>query len=161
MVSLVLARLDYGNGVLVGLPTYLMRRLQSVQHAAARLIFNLKRSDHITDALISLHWLRIPERIRYKVAVLTYKVLHGSAPRYLGPLVRVADLPGRHALRSAGTNRLVVPSVKLSTVGSRAFPVAGPQVWNGLPEEVTSAQSLSIFRQRLKTFLFQFSFPTS
>ena len=95
--------------------------------------------------------------------MLTYKVLHGSAPRYtlIGPLVRVADLPGRHALRSAGTNRLVVPSVKLSTVGSRAFPVAGPQVWNGLPEEVTSAQSLSIFRQRLKTFLFQFSFPTS
>ena len=65
-----------GNSVLDGLPNYLMRRLQSVQHAAARLIFNLKRSDHITDALISLHWLRIPERIRYKVAVLTYKVLH-------------------------------------------------------------------------------------
>ena len=61
----------YGNSVLVGLPTYLMRRLQSVQHAAARLIFNMKRSDHITDALISLHWLCIPERIRYKIAVLT------------------------------------------------------------------------------------------
>jgi len=37
-------------------------------------------------------WLRVPERIDYKVAaVLTYKVLHGSAPRYLGPLVPVAD----------------------------------------------------------------------
>jgi hypothetical protein len=55
VVTLVLARLDYGNSVLVRLPTYLMRRFQSVQHAAARLIFNLKRSDHITDALISLH----------------------------------------------------------------------------------------------------------
>ena len=161
VVTLVLTRLYYGNSVLVGLPTYLMRRLQSVQHAAARLIFNLKRSDHITDALISLHWLRIPERIRYKVAMLTYKVLHGSAVQYLGPHVRVADLPGRHAIRSAGTNRLVVPSVKLSTVGSPAFPVAGPHVWNCLPEEFTSAQSLLIFRQRLKTFLFQFSFPTS
>ena len=93
--------------------------------------------------------------------MLTYKVLHGSVPRYLGPLVRVADLPGRHALHYAGTNRLVVPSVKLSTIGSRTFPVAGPQVWNSLPEEVTSAQLLSIFRQRIKTFLFQFSFPTS
>jgi hypothetical protein len=127
-----------------------MRRLQSMQYAAARLIFNLKRSDHITDALISLHWLRIPERIRYKVAVLKYKVLHESAP-----LVRVAYLPGRHA------NLLVVPSVKLSTVGSQAFPVAGPQAQHGPAEEVTSAKSLSIFRQRLKTFLCQFSFPTS
>jgi hypothetical protein len=54
----------------------------------------------------------------------------------------------------------VVPSIKLTTVGSRGFPVAGPQVWNDLPEEVKSAQSLSIFRQRFKTFMFQLSFPT-
>jgi len=72
------------------------------------------------DALASLHWLRdvrVPERIEYKVAVLTYKVLNGSALRYLGPLVPVADLPGRRTLRSAGTNRLLVPPVRLSTVG--------------------------------------------
>ena len=28
--------------------------------------------DHITDTLVSLHWLRVPERIDYKIAVLTY-----------------------------------------------------------------------------------------
>jgi len=28
------------------------------------------------------------------------------------------------------TNRLVVPSARLSTVGSRAFPVAAAQFWN-------------------------------
>jgi hypothetical protein len=38
VVALVLSRLDYGNGVMVGLPTHLVRRLQSVQNAAARLI---------------------------------------------------------------------------------------------------------------------------
>ena len=84
--------------------------------------------DHNTDALACLHWLRIPERIDYKVAVLTYKVLHGSAPRYLGPLVPVADLPGRRTLRCGGTNRLMVPPVRRSTVGDRAFTVAGPRV---------------------------------
>ena len=40
-------------------------------NAAARLIFEIRRSEHITDALASLHWLRIPERILFKVAVLT------------------------------------------------------------------------------------------
>ena len=67
VVALVHSRLDYGNGVLVGIPAHLMRRLQSVLIAAARLIFNLKRSDHITDALVSLHWLRVrvPERVQY------------------------------------------------------------------------------------------------
>ena len=53
---------------------------------------------------------------------------------YLGPVVRVDDLPGRQALHSASTNRHVVPPSKLSTIGSRAFPVAGLQLWNRLPE---------------------------
>jgi len=66
-------------------------------------------------------------------------------------MVRVADLPGRRSLRSV-TNRLLVPPVKLSTIGGRAFPVAGPTIWNSLPDSVISAPSLSIFRQRLKHF---------
>ena len=32
-------------------------------NSAARRIFNLRRCDHITDALTSLHWLCVPERI--------------------------------------------------------------------------------------------------
>ena len=84
VVALVHSQLDYGNGVLVGLPVCLMRQLQSVLNAAARLVYGLRTSDHITDALISLHWLRVPERIQYKLAVLTHKVLHGDAPPYLG-----------------------------------------------------------------------------
>jgi len=158
VISLVLTRLDYGNSVLAGLPVYLVRRLQSVLSAAARLTYHLRRSDHITDALVCIHWLRVPERVQYKIAVLVYKVLHGLAPQYLGPLSYVADLPGRRPLRSAGTNRLAVPPVKLTTVANRAFPVVGPRRWNDLPDDVTSAESLSKFRQRLKTHLFTKSF---
>jgi len=57
-----------------------MRQLQSVLNAAARMIFHLRRSDHITDALISLHWLQDPERMEYNIAVLTFKALQGSSP---------------------------------------------------------------------------------
>ena len=63
VVSLVHSRLDYGNFVLVGLPVYLQRRLQSVLNAAARLVFRLRRYDHVTDALATLHWLRLPQRV--------------------------------------------------------------------------------------------------
>jgi len=69
VVALEHFRLDYGNGMLVGLPAYLTRRLQSVLNAAVRLIYRLTTRDHISDALISLHWLRVPERIQYKLAV--------------------------------------------------------------------------------------------
>ena len=53
VTALVLCRLYYDNITLVGFPVYRQRRLQSVQNAAARLIFRLRRSDHITDALVS------------------------------------------------------------------------------------------------------------
>ena len=135
-----------------------MRRLQSALNAAARLIFHLRRSDHITDALVSLHWLRVLERIQFKIAVLTYRVLHGNAPRYLGPLTSTVDVPSRRALRSAGTNRLVVPPVRLATVGSRAFPVAAAHTWNSIPEHTVSASTLQSFKRHLKTFLLQQSF---
>ena len=48
---------------------------------------------------------------------------------------------------SAGTVRETV-----YIVGGRAFPVAGPTIWNSLPDNVISAPSLSTFRQRLKHF---------
>jgi len=77
---------------MIGLSTHLVRRLQSPLNAAARLIFKLRRFDHITDVLVSLHWLRVSERVVYKIATLTFKVLHGIAPEYLRLVVHVADL---------------------------------------------------------------------
>ena len=128
-------------------------------NAAARMVFNLRRYDHVTDALAILHWLRIPERVDFKLAVMAFSVLHGQAPLYLRRLVQVADLPGRQRLRSATSHQLSVPAYRLSTVGRRSFFVAAPTVWNTLPVAVQSSPTLTVFRQRLKTHLFTRSFP--
>ena len=56
------------------------------------MVYRLRRYDHITDALATLHWLRLPERVDFKVAVMAYDVLHGLAPPYLSQLTRIADL---------------------------------------------------------------------
>ena len=77
---------------------------------------------NLFDALATLHWLRVPERVQYKIAVLMFKVLHDSAPRYLGPLVAVADMPGRRTLRSASTSRLVAPPTE-NTLKSTKYSV--------------------------------------
>jgi len=71
----------------------------------------------------------------------------------------VSDLSDRRRLRSASTDRLVVPPFKMSTIGSRTFNVAAAQTWNGLPEDVTSSPTLPGFRNRLKTHLFRQSYP--
>ena len=126
----------------LGIPAHLMRRLQSVLNAAARLIFSLKRSDHITDALVSLHWLRVPKCIQYKIAVLSYKVLHDTEPRYLWPLTRVADIPGWRALRSACTDRLEVPYLI-----SNFPPSAAELFWLPPHRSVTHYQTQSFRHQ--------------
>jgi len=81
----------------------------------------------------------------------TYRILHGDAPHYLDPLIRIDDLPGRRPLHFTNTNRLVVPQVKLSTVGSRAFAIASSDIWSRLLTDVVAANSLSTFRRLLNT----------
>ena len=84
VVSLVLARLDYGNASLAGLPNTLL----TLPHAAARLIHSARKHDHISPLLNDLHWLRVPQRIEFKLAVLVYRCLCGTAPSYLADELR-------------------------------------------------------------------------
>ena len=90
---LFLLHSSFLDWTMFGLPVNLITRLQSVQNAATRLIFRIRRSEHNnTPALISLHWLRVPERISFKLAVLTYPSLYGTSPSYLQScFTRVAD----------------------------------------------------------------------
>jgi len=141
------------------LPTHLLHCLQSVQNAAAQLIFCHCQSDQITDALISQHWLRVPEWIVYKVAVQTYWAVHGDAPQHLRQFTSVADIPTRQRLRFYTSDDMCIPAVRLPTVGRRAFSVAGTRVSIALPADVTSAPSLLTFRKRLKLHLFSLSYP--
>jgi len=87
-----------------------------------------------------------------------YKCLHRSAPAYLtDELCQVADVEARQRLRSSSSSSLIISRIRLTTVGDRAFPVATACVWNSLPDLVTSAPSVAVFRSRLKTHLFNIS----
>jgi len=159
--SLVLSRLDYGNATLVGVSSHLLSRLQSVMNTAARLILSSSKLQHITPLLRQLYWLKAPQRIAFKYAVPVYKCLHGSAPAYLSDeLCQVADVEARQRLRCSSSSSLIVSHTRLSTVGDRAFPVAAARVWNSMPDLVTSAPSVAVFRSRLKTHVFNISYPS-
>ena len=126
--SLIVSKVDYCNSVesvLAGIPGQLQDRLQSVLNAAARLVFSARRSERITQLLRELHWLRVPELVTFRLCVLVYRCLHGTAPAYLAEsLHRTSDVNTRRRLHSADSAMLVVPSTRRSTLGDRAFSVA-------------------------------------
>ena len=81
--SLVISRLDYGNGLLYGVPDQLLDKLQRVQNVAARIVVRASRYDHITSILGTLRWLPVRYRIECKVVLMTFKALHLPAPSYI------------------------------------------------------------------------------
>ena len=98
----------------------LLKKLQAVQNAAARVTTETRKYDHITPILRELHWLPVRKRIVYKLAVTVYV-----------DCVPVTSLPSRRHLRSAESGCLAVTRT-MTTLGSRNFAVAGAKVWNSL-----------------------------
>ena len=147
----IISRLDYANSLLFGINKSLINRLQVIQNSAARLIFNCPRSAHATPLLNALHWLPVEKRIMFKVATVIFKCLNGSAPSYLTELIQV-HRPIRN-LRSRGGNLLVKNRCN-NSFGDRAFSNFAPVLWNNLPASVRCIKSLDVFRNKLKTHLF-------
>lgn len=97
--ALITSRLDYANVLYLGLPEYLLNRLQVVQNAAARAVLRLGPRDRISHHLKNLHWLPVRSRICFKALVLAFKALHGMGAKYIRRRV-VPYVPDR-SLRSA------------------------------------------------------------
>ena len=124
--TLVLTCLDYCNGLLGGAPKCLLSPLSGVLRAAARLILLLPRTSSVADRIrTELHWLDIPCRVTFKLCVLAYRCLHGSAPAYLVCyFAPVSAIAGRSHLRSAASGLLSIPRTNTSTIleHSRSHP---------------------------------------
>ncbi len=148
--ALVLCRLDYCNAPLAGLPASSIKPLQLIQNASARYIFNEPKRMHVTPLFNNLHKICI----KFKALMFAYKTTTGSAPLYLNSLLQTY-VPSR-SLRSASERRFIVPSQRGTKSLSRTFKLKVPSWWNDLPDSIRAAESLAIFKNRLKTHFFHF-----
>jgi len=137
--AFVSSRLHYCNSLLYGIGDGLLTKLQTVQNVATRVVTGTRKFDHITPVLRQLHWLSVRQRITFKLAMITFKCLHGLAPSYLADVcIPVLSVVGRWQLRSANSGALIVRRTR-TTIGQRDFAVAGPATWNSSPVDLRTS----------------------
>ena len=143
-VMLCLTHLDYANSLLFGLPAIVLKSLQRVQNACAKMVLRMRKFDSSTQALKQLHWLPIIKRIDYKIACIVFKCVNDKAPKYLIELLQ--RKPIRRTLRSNTDDLLLeLPRCNTKTYGPRSFSYSGPKVWNRLPYQLRASSSIDVF----------------
>ena len=103
---------------MVALPKYQISRLQRIMNISARLIFQKPRDHSVTELLVKLHWLKVKDRIVFKILSSTWQSLNKVAPPYIVDIV-TPNVPKR-ALRSVTNCDLYVPKSR-TRYGDRTF----------------------------------------
>ena len=168
--SLIHSKLDYCNSLYLNISNLQLNRLQLVLNSAACAVTknSKKKFHHITPHLKSLPWLKITQRIQYKILSLTYKSLQYNKPSSISDLLTIQ--PTR-STRSSAVVTLQRPSnPSRLKISDRSFYFQAPALWNALPHHLRShspsSQSHSLlslsssqFHKQLKTHLFLHSYP--
>ena len=94
--------------------------------------------------------------LHFMLSTLTYRGLSTQQPPYLASLLHLSNI--RRQLISSILQQHFMPKTKFY-LGKRAFSVAADRVWNELPVTLKTFETIAIFRQKLKTYLFQIAFP--
>ena len=151
--TLVLSRIDLNNALLCNINSRLLDQLQAIQRFAVRVICNLRKFDHVTAHMRELHILPIEHRIKYKLLLLSWKIVNSQAPTYLTSMF--TEKHHSYSTRAIAANRLFEPKARYKTIGDRAFSVAAPRLWNTCDPRLKSIKTLEPFKKQLKTTLFR------
>ena len=146
--ALILSMLDYCNILYYGISAANMKKLQSVQNSAARLACKVNLYDKVRSEELfeRLHWLKVRDRIVFKMLITVHKCVYGNAPADLKEMIRLS--------RSNRTRKLEAKDCT-GGMGDRAFSVCGPRLGNALPTNMRMLDELDDFKGKLKTYLFK------
>ena len=147
MCAGVFSIIDYCNSLYFGIQERLLNKLQSVQNAAVNLLRKKGGCLDVTtkEYIRKYHWLRVWERIIYKMCLLMHKAIKGVGPAWMQGLV---------AYNISERTLKLVQLPFLSKFGKRSFSRTGPRLWNLLPASVKNTDDTIAFKKGLKTFLF-------
>ena len=165
--AIVGSRLDFCNSLLAGTSVSNLTRLQLVQNTLVRVVTQKPRFCHITPVLSDLHWLPVRQRISFKIATVTFRVLQFQQPSYLNNNTQICTRQCSmksscisHPTICTDTSTLLFFIIvnmcsprKATMATSKSFSSVASNIWNALPNHLSSIPTLPAFRRALKLFL--------
>jgi hypothetical protein len=136
-----MSQINYASNVWCHARENLLKRLNSLHRRAAKF---LAPSPYLStdDKLKSAHVLSLYNQFNFNTAVLVFKVKNGLAPAYMERLLVKAN-------DKYDSGNFLLPRTRIDMYkSSSAF--SRTSVWNSLPANVKSSQTLSTFKSGAK-----------
>lgn len=124
-------------------------RIQRVQNSCIRLIYGLKRRDHVSPKLKELGWLNMADRRLLHAAVFFHGIVSTRCPPYLYNKIRYrSDI---HNLNIRRKSLITIP-VHRTSLFERSFKYNIAKIYNSVPVEV-KVSNVNRFRIHYKRIL--------
>jgi len=149
--NMILSKIDYCNSLLALTPKIHLKKLQKVQNAAVRLIYDVPKKSSTSKYLKEAHFLRIDERISYKLCSIMFNVISGNSPSYISDSF-ILHNPVRPM--RVGRDQL---NVTYDNKTNDIFNLMTTK-WNMLPLNIRNITSKELFKAQLKGYFFNESF---
>ena len=148
--SLVISKMVYCSSVWSNTSASNVKKVQSIQNFACKIITKSRKYDHVTPLLRELNWLPVDKLLYFRDASLTYKCVNNLAPDYLcNKLIKRSSI---HDRRTRTHDSLQIPLFK-TAAGQRSFTYRAVHIWNNLDKNLKDCSSLKIFKAALKKHL--------
>ena len=149
--SLILPHMDYCITVWGNTSKTNITKLQKLQNRYARLVL---RADYFTPQstlMNTLNWQLVQQRIKYQKCIMIFKILNDLAPPYLNSCI--SKRPVVYYTRYAINSPLFVQKSR-TDYKMRTLAVSGAKLFNKLPINVQTCQSLQSFKKQIRTLQF-------
>ena len=142
----ILPQLDYCCTIWGNCGDDLLNKVVKLQKRAARVILDKDFDTPTSELFKELNWMTFPERIRYKKAILMYKLINNTSPEYLSSKFCIAHTTTDHELRSVNKCKLLIPKPRIEFF-RKSLSYSGPAIWNEIPVEIRFSSNLSCFKR--------------
>ena len=156
---MVLSQFNFCDSVCINIDFYLIKKIQKIQNICTRFIFNIKKKDEcdFDDLRKKLDWLDMQKRRISHSLTMLFKILKYKQPVYLSDMF-TQNFELNTRLTRTYEGNIYIGNAHYSVIHRKSFRIYISRVWNSLPTETKSVNTVDTFKIHVKKLLMSNSF---